>query len=254
MYSKIYDFCSVKNLGGAHKNGLVPSNRVEWIIKLLNDNKIYYEIDQWQNPRFGNNNFYNIVLPGNSGKFVTAHHDILNPNSDNANDNSASVLNAIMTKINSPDTTVILLDGEEPPMMGVGSQRASEKIQNGDYGKCDWILNFELTGKGGTHFFIGNYENGLSEHIKGIFNCPVVQTPFNDASIFVKNGIVSTVINPLPTLTKKSVYSKEVISYDGTPLDFSIVYNCHSIKDSVDTIDPKDMKDFVEKVVMKILS
>jgi hypothetical protein len=70
----------------------------------------------------------------------------------------------------------------------------------------------------------------------------------------VKNGIVSTVINPLPPLIKKSVYSKEVISYDGTPLDFSIVYNCHSMKDSLDTIDPKDMKDFVEKVVMKILS
>jgi hypothetical protein len=254
MYEKILDFCKVKNLGGAHKNGLEHSNRIKWIINLLKSNNIYYEIDEWETTRFPNNKFYNIILPGNSGKFVTAHHDIVNINSDNANDNSASVINAIMTKIHSPETTVILLDAEEPPMMGVGSQRASEMINSGNYGKCDWILNFELTGKGGLHFFVGDYDNVLNDHIKSLFNCPVVQTPFNDASIFVKNGIVSTVINPLPPLIKKSVYSKEVISYDGTPLDFSIVYNCHSMKDSLDTIDPKDMKDFVEKVVMKILS
>jgi len=257
MYKKIYDFCKVKNSGGAHKNGLKYSNRIDWIINLLKSNKIDYEIDEFEIFRFPNNKFYNIILPGDSGKFVTAHHDVVNINSDNANDNSASVINAIMTKILSPETTVILLDAEEPPMMGVGSQRASEMINVGKYGKCDWILNFELTGKGGENFFIGNYGNTLNNHIKNLFNCPVVQTPFNDANIFNKNGLISTVINPLPILSEKSSYrdyNDELLTHNGHYLDFSIVYNCHSIRDSIDTIDPKDMQDFVEKVVMKILS
>ena len=257
MYEKILDFCKVKNLGGAHKNGLEQSNRIKWIINLLKSNNIYYEIDEWETLRFPNNKFYNIILPGNSGKFVTAHHDIVNINSDNANDNSASVINAIMTKIHSPETTVILLDAEEPPMMGVGSQRASEMINAGNYGKCDWILNFELTGNGGENFFIGNYGNTLNDHIKGLFDCPIVQTPFNDANIFNKNGLISTVINPLPILSEKSNYrdcNDEPLIHNGHYLDFSIVYNCHSMKDSVETIKIEDMKNFVEQVVLKILS
>jgi len=259
MYSKIYEFCKIKNLGGAHKNGLQPSNRVSWIIQLLKKNSIPYEIDEWELPKFPNNKFYNIILPGNSGKFVTAHHDVVNINSDNANDNSASVINAIMTKIHSPKTTVILLDGEEPPMMGVGSQRASNKMNNGDYGKVDWVLNFELTGKGGKHFFVGDYDNNvLNNLIIDKFNCPVVRTPFNDAAIFLRNGIISTVINPLPPLIKKNnkfsnFMEEEIVSYDGTLLDISILYNCHSLKDNVESIDPIDMKIFVEDIILGII-
>jgi hypothetical protein len=251
MYNKIYDFCKVKNLGGAHKNGLTPPPRVEWILQLLKNNNIKFIIDQWELPRFPQNKFFNIILPGTNGKVITAHHDVLNINSDNANDNSTSVINAIMTKINSPETTVVLLDGEEPPMMGVGSQRLSDQILAGDWGKIDWILNFELTGKGGKHFFIGNYQNELAKHIVDLFGCQMVTTPFNDAATFNNRGIISTVINPLPPLLTEGYSS--VKSYDGTPLDFSILSNCHSLRDSVDTIDPLDMKTFVEDVILKIL-
>jgi hypothetical protein len=259
MYSKIYEFCKIKNKGTAYKNGIEITPRVKWIIDLLDSNNIEYIIDEWGTEE---NKFNNIILPGNSGKFVTAHHDIVNPLSDNANDNSASIINAIMTKVNLPNITVILLDGEE--IGGQGSQRASDKINDGEYGKCDWILNYELTGLGGTHFFIGNYENDLNNHIKSLFNCPVVQTPFNDSCIFNENGIISTVINPLPPLKKEEEnkilnkisrrFRKDVLSHDGTPLDFSILYNCHSTKDNVDSINVKDMQDFVEKVSIKILS
>ena len=162
MYSKVSEFCKIKNNGLAYKNGLEQTPRVQWLVRLLESNNIEYIIDEWESTP--SNKFYNIILPGSSGKFVTAHHDIVNPSSDNANDNSASVINAIMTKINSPSTSVILLDGEE--IGGKGSQRASEMINAGEYGQCDWILNFELTGKGGSHFFIGNYENNLNQHIK----------------------------------------------------------------------------------------
>jgi hypothetical protein len=42
---------------------------------------------------------------------VVAHHDV-NNKIDNANDNSASVINAIMIKKLLPSINVILLDGE----------------------------------------------------------------------------------------------------------------------------------------------
>ena len=35
--------------------------------------------------------------------------------------------------------------------------------------------------------------------------------------------------------------------------DMVMLYNCHSKKDSIDTIDINDMKEFVEEIVMKIL-
>jgi hypothetical protein len=57
------------------------------------------------------------------------------------------------------------------------------------------------------------------------------------------------VINPIPVLKE----GKSHIEYDGLYLDDSILSNCHSDKDSVDTIDIKDMKEFVEEVLIKIL-
>jgi hypothetical protein len=33
----------------------------------------------------------------------------------------------------------------------------SEQINKGKFGSIEWVLNLELTGKGGSIFFIGNY-------------------------------------------------------------------------------------------------
>ena len=134
-------------------------------------------------------------MKGDSTKMVVAHHDISNPNIDNANDNSASVINAIMIKKLSPETNVVLLDGEE--CGGIGSQRCSEQINEGYFGKIDWVLNLELTGRGGKYFFIGNYPGTLANHIKTIFDCPITNTPFNDSVTLRRYGIDSVVINLL---------------------------------------------------------
>ena len=85
-----------------------------------------------------------------------------------------------------------------------------------------------------------------------MFNCPVVQTPYNDSVTFRKNGIDSCVINPLPPVD--SGLQSHVKWDDDTFLNFSLLFNCHSEKDTVSTIDPLDMKEFVEDVVLKILN
>jgi len=247
MYNKIYDFCKVRNLGGTYSNGNEPTPRVQFLMQLLESEGIDYELDTYQSR---GNTCFNIILKGDSNRMVVAHHDIVNPNIDNANDNSASVINAIMIKKLMPHINVVLLDGEE--CGGLGSQRTSEQINDGYFGQIDWVLNLELTGKGGKYFFIGNYPGKLSEHIKSIFDCPITNTPYNDSVTFRRNGIDSVVINPIPPLNEGKTSS--VKWDDNTYLDFSMLYNCHSSKDTIDTIDINDMKEFVEDVVMKILA
>ena len=247
MYNKIYDFCKVRNFGSVYSNVDKPTPRVEFLMRLLESESIEYELDTYQSR---GNNCYNLILKGDSDRMVVAHHDISNPHIDNANDNSASVINAIMIKKLMPNMNVVLLDGEE--CGGLGSQRVSDQINEGYFGTIDWVLNLELTGRGGKYFFIGNYPGKLSDHIKSIFDCPITNTPYNDSVTFRKNGIDSCVINPIPPLNegKKS----QVKWDDNTYLDFSMLYNCHSSKDTIDTIDINDMKEFTEDVVLKILA
>jgi len=245
MYSKIYDFCKIRNEGPIRYNDpQIPTNRVIFLLKLLKSESIPYELDIFP---YRDTSAYNLILKGSSSKMVVAHHDIVNPDIDNANDNSSSVINAIMIKKLMPEMNVILLDGEE--YGGVGSQRVSNQIKSGYFGKIDWVLNLELTGKGGKYFFIGDYPGPLTNHIKSLFDCPVVRTPFNDSVIFRKNGIDSCVINPLPPTNKNT----QVKWNETTYLQFDLLFNCHSPKDTIDTIDPKDMQEFVEEVVLKIL-
>ena len=105
MYNSIYDFCKVKTFGGATKNlkyGDNPPPRVQWIINKLNTLNISYDLDKFLEEGSDNNFLYNIYLKGSSSYGIMAHHDILNPNSDNANDNSASVINLISYKSKNP--------------------------------------------------------------------------------------------------------------------------------------------------------
>ena len=118
-------------------------------------------------------------------------------------------------------------------------------INEGYFGKIVWVLNLELSGKGGKNFFIGDYPGKLTDHIKSLFDCPIVKTPYNDSVTIRRNGIDSCVINPLPLILEEN---------GDKNMDFSMLFHCHNSKDTVDTIDPKDMKEFVEEIVIKILS
>lgn len=246
MYNKIYDLCKVRNKGSVYENDNEPTPRVKFLIELLESNNINYELDKFLSKGCI---CYNIILNGNSNRMVVAHHDIVNPKVDNANDNSASVINAIMVKKLMPHINVVLLDGEE--VGGLGSQRISDQINEGYYGDIEWVLNLELTGKGGQYFFVGNYPGKLQDRILDIFNCPIVQTPYNDSVTIRKNGIDSCVINPLPPLNKGT---SNVKWDDDIYLDYKLLFNCHTSKDTLSTIDTNDMKEFVEEVLVKILS
>lgn len=251
IYEKIYDFCRVRNHGSVFSNSNEEyTPRVKFLINLLNEEGIEHEVVP-QLINKGNLSFtiYNIVMRGTSDKMVIAHHDVNNHTTDNANDNSASVINAIAIKKLRPDVHVVLTDGEE--FGGLGARLLSNEINNGVYGDISWVLNLELTGRGGDKFFIGTDNNSaLFNLIKERLDCPDIRTPFNDAVILKSEGIDSVVINPLPVTDRKTpVFFERTGEY----LDYSYLFNCHSPKDTIDTISVEDMKVFVEDVVMKIL-
>jgi hypothetical protein len=246
MYEKIYDLCKARNSGSIYRNGLEYSPRVKFLLDLATELGLNPEVHEFKVN--DSTTGFNIVLRGDSTRIVTAHHDIVNPNIDNANDNSASVINAIATKLLKPEVTVVLLDGEE--VGGLGSQYLSNQINSGEFGEISWILNLELTGRGGSTFFIGDYPGKLQDHIRGIFDCPIVSTPFNDSVIFRRNGIDSVVINPLPILDEGTSLVKWGESY----LDYDMLFNCHTKRDTLDTISIEDMQKFVEGVIIPIVS
>ena len=277
IYNKINEFCAVRNNGNCFKNGTEITPRVRFILNLLDEEGIKYEIDSFEEERkiykpklnlgrfnrYSNwlenddaeeehntkNMFFNIIMRGKSDKMIIAHHDVNNHKIDNANDNSASVINVIATKKLRPEINAVLVDGEE--FGGIGSNHLGKQIISGDFGDISWVLNYELTGKGGRYFFIGDYPGHLSNKIKEIFDCPIVHTPFNDSVTLRRYGIDSCVINPLPPLPEGE--KSEVMFNDGKYLDYKLLFNCHKASDNISSISSSDMKEFVEEVVLKII-
>ena len=269
MYDKIYDFCKVRNLGNCLQNGSSPTPRVNFLRNLIDKLGIEQELDEFKDSEQrrpskwslidddleeNTNCFYNIILPGSSNRMVVAHHDVANASIDNANDNSASCINAIALKLLVPSLNVVLLDGEE--LGGYGSRRIAKHINAGYHGSIEWVLNLELTGIGGELFFIGDYPGPLSNHILSLFDCPIFKTPFNDSVTLRRAGIDSTVINPLPPRASSKPASRfiESVIMNGQELDVDLLMNCHRPEDSVDKISTKDMRTFVEKVLLTIVT
>jgi hypothetical protein len=184
--------------------------------------------------------YFNLYLKGTSNKMLMAHHDVVNVRVDNANDNSASVINAIACKTMMPELNVAITDGEE--IGGIGAERAAKKIKNGHFGDIEFVLNFELTAVGGKNFFIEDFRGSkLFKRISRLFpGVETYNTPFHDGIVLRRFGIDSIVINPVPR--KPSGF-----------LDYSILSYCHTAKDTIEIANFEDMKDFSEEVVLPIL-
>lgn len=244
ILQSINEFCQVKNVGNAFYNTLEPTPRVKFISDLLERYGIEYVIDEFDDL---GTKLYNIVMKGESKRMVIAHHDIINPNSQNANDNSASVINAIYLKYLVPEINVVITDAEEVGFRG--AKRLAEQITEGEFGEIEWVLNLELSGKGGKNFMIGSHQGKLTEHIKNLFDPPIHPTPGNDCYILSRYGIDTNVINPLPILLEGESSIKTSEGY----LDNSSWWLCHSDDDTLDKISINDMEEFVSEVLVPIV-
>lgn len=186
------------------------------------------------------NNFYNIYIKGTGRVAIMAHHDIVNPNSDNCNDNSASCINVLAAKLLNPEVHVIINDAEE--IGGLGADRTAAKIHEGYFGEIDFVLNLELTAVGGKNFFVEKFsESKLFDRITNLFpGVELYSTPFHDGMVLRRRGIDSVVINPLPRLRTGE-------------LNYELLFLCHSNDDRISLANYDDMRDFVTDVVTPII-
>jgi hypothetical protein len=239
IYGRLKEFCETKNEGTAYRNGTKPTPRVLWIMSLLDELGIDYELDEWvltTERRMWNLYLHSVV---EKPLALMAHHDIVNPESDNANDNSASVINAIAAKLERPDLLVVLTDGEE--VGGLGAARYARLVLDRLQPRPQWVLNLELTGRGGKSYFIGDdIEGPLKRYLLDQHESTTVRVPFNDSVTLRKYGIDSVVINPLP-LDEHGEFELWRLN------------RCHSMEDTLDEVSYHDMQEFVESVVLPIV-
>lgn len=192
--------------------------------------------------------FYNIVVnlikkDTSNTIILTAHHDVLNINSDNINDNTASIVNLLvfMQKIwKNPEgiTNNIMVafpDCEE--YGGVGAQILSQQINNGKYGNVKYVLNLELTAHGKNIWLERTYNgttNSLSDKLVkflGKDNYKTSPIPFADSTIFQRYSIDSITIGTLP------------LNADGS-YDYSVWSICH--RDDDNKYNLEDMQKFTD--------
>lgn len=192
--------------------------------------------------------FYNIIVPvirkeTEDTIMLTAHHDVLNINSNNVNDNTASIVNLLvfMQKIwENPkeiNTNIIVAFPDCEEYGGVGAQIISQDIQNGKYGNVKYVLNLELTAHG-QHIwqefmpYRFKQKNSLTDKLYSFLGSENIESspiPFADSTIFQKNEIDSVTIGTLPL--------NSIGNYD-----YSIWSICH--RDDDDKYNLEDMENF----------
>jgi len=202
------------------------NKRLEWLKTKLNDLEIPYVVDTFYSNKYLRF-FNNIISTGDSDKWVIAHFDTVRPEFC-ANDNTASVINLIRLKALFPSLNVALLDGEEPPYLGIGSNRLSTQIVNNVY-QAKWILNLELTGVG-YNICLGQRQQGILKDLFSNFRSGFEEifVPFSDSDILDKYKIPNVVLFTLPS------------NPDGSS-DHKFIWYCHSSKDHPGIITPETM-------------
>ena len=204
------------------------TNRVQYIMNRLEKHNIAYTVDKFQPiagvPDFeeGKKAFVNIVVEiEGTNKDVTtvflAHHDVSNINSENCQDNTASIANlldlCVRLSTNPPANNVVIafVDAEEIVNPSIcGSQRLAQNILKGKYGAVKYAVNLELTANGRNYWqSYHNQNNQLAHHIREIHpTTHRVRTPYNDAFILEREGIASVCIGSLDDGNLANVKSK----------------------------------------------
>jgi hypothetical protein len=263
-YEWLEDMIHVRNNRGSYKPNNSPvTNRVMFIINALNEIGVPYELDIFDDAGYDLYNYdrpklVNVVVKfgsrsGQPAIVFSAHHDIANPNSQNCQDNSASVCNLLHlasklkqqafgennNTLASRPVIIVFTDKEE--CGGVGARRMSGRLLRGDFGQFEYNINLELTGLGRSMWIDSeNFRHETKtpsilkmDEVLGETGYHNVSTPFSDSVIFRRCGIDSLCIGILP--------AEELATgrHDTWHL-------CHSETDTIDKCNADDMSNFTD--------
>ena len=164
-YDFLYEMCKeVRNKGNALLKLREPlTDRTSFIVNKLNEMGLFYKITPFSiskvsEPGYGDGKLINIEVffPAtekiNKNIFYTAHHDIANPDSENCQDNTASVCNLLdlckkvsEMEIRQKNVYIVFTDCEE--IGGKGMNRLLYDIKQRNL-NVDIMLCLELTANG----------------------------------------------------------------------------------------------------------
>ena len=230
-YEFLKELCSFNAdfnaFGGGSYNPV--TNRVEYIMNRLEKHKIDYTLDMFQAiggvPDFemGKKSFANVVvtIEGDNTEVTSvflAHHDVNNLESENCQDNTASVSNlldlCVRLSAKKPANNVVIafVDAEEIVNPRIcGSQRLAQNILGGKYGHVKYAVNLELSANGRNYWQSYNRnDNTLAHHIRTLHpTTHRVSTPYNDAFILEGEGVPSVCIGSLDDRNLADVKTKK---------------------------------------------
>ena len=227
--------------------------RLKKIKEFLDESNIAYEIIHYKVPVY-NRDFTNIYISFSKdlnipGLIFLAHHDIANKDSENCQDNTASISHLLKLALDLNDNPppipihIAIVDSEEHVnLYCCGSQVLSEDINCGKFGDISACINLELTGLG-KHIWVSSFEKfeDICDPYIELFNANKVQTPYNDALVLSLHGIPAMCIGILDD------YDIDVaLNGYGYPNIWGL---CHRMEDTFDKISKEDMDELYFKLL-----
>lgn len=264
----LYEMCkNVRNESNSAKGFLNPiTPRVNYIIYSLSSEGISCEIDVFEaynkELKSDSNKLVNVIVefesdvPNASTIVLSAHHDIANPNSENCQDNTASVCNLLeLCSILSDlpkgylkyNVVIAFTDCEE--VGGRGMNRLVQQILEGTYGNVEFMYALELTACGNKFWVSGaNKESDIVNVLKECVEekeISIVRTPYNESVNARTNGLNACCIG---ILTESEMNIAKSTGYCDT---WGL---CHSMEDTYEkSVIVEDMDNFV-LTLLKLLT
>lgn len=242
-YQLLERMCKVKGIPSQKnkKNAFTP--RVKFIMNVLKQSGIRYEYDLFDS-------FLNIYVwfdgkDASSTVVYLAHHDIVNPHSENCNDNTASVCNLLALashfKDNKPSKNVVIAFTDAEEIGGYGSRELADKIYHGKFGNVEYAINVELTAYG-THIWMDDKYLDAKSKLSNVArqiepNIVSVATPFNDSVVLREHGVDSVCFGTLNASDYLKAKSNQI------PNVWKVY---HSKDDTFDQAVSSDMDNFVK--------
>jgi hypothetical protein len=216
-YDFLREIClNVRNRGSARMGLIEPlTDRVSFIVNKLNELNLNYKIQPFSITEpsevgYGKGKLINVevffpaTVETDKSVFYTSHHDIANPNSENCQDNTASVCNLIdlcqkveAMKVRQKNVYIVFTDCEETG--GLGMDRLVYDIYRRNI-KVDIMLCLELTANGTEYWAsCGNGQEGktATKFVQLCGEKSFVSTPYNESINARRSGLDAICVGSL---------------------------------------------------------
>lgn len=253
----LQDLCAIKDQPSYLIHGMPNmTNRLSYILKRLIDFNVPFGIDRFTNGF--KQTFFNTYAHINDYDedkdtlVLMAHHDVLDNEFDNFNDNSASVFILMMlakyfNNVENLDYNLLIVftDAEERGFSG--AQRLKHQFDEGNFRKTDviHIINLELCGVGNSMWIEDHENNSLifenaTKYFRGS-SVGEIDTPSSDATFLRKKGI--------DNITTVGLLNKVDGEFDTSP--WNVVHTARDRYENGNINDITNLFNFLKRFILE---